>query len=147
AMGAGPVMRFPAQGQLRHTARPDLKPRAMPSMPTPVTSVEPPLGTGPGERVAVQASLHRPGFLDALRYWVLLGWISFGGPAGQIAIMHADLVAKRRWVDEASFLRGLNFCMLLPGPEAMQLATWLGWRLHGMRGGIAAGVMVVLPGG
>jgi len=90
--------------------------------------------------------LRRPGFLEALRYWLLLGWISFGGPAGQIAIMHADLVDKRRWIDEASFLRGLNFCMLLPGPEAMQLATWLGWRLHGMRGGIAAGVLFVLPG-
>jgi chromate transporter len=75
----------------------------------------------------------------------LLGCISFGGPAGQIAIMHNELVDKRRWIDEQTFLRGLNFCMLLPGPEAMQLATWLGWRLHGLRGGIAAGALFVLP--
>ena len=74
-----------------------------------------------------------------------MGCISFGGPAGQIAIMHNELVDKRRWIDEETFLRALNFCMLLPGPEAMQLATWLGWRLHGMRGGIAAGVLFVLP--
>lgn len=87
----------------------------------------------------------RPGFTQALRFWLLLGCISFGGPAGQIAVMHAELVAKRRWVDEAGFLRALNFCMVLPGPEAMQLATWLGWRLHGLRGGIAAGVLFVLP--
>lgn len=87
----------------------------------------------------------RPGFGQALRFWWLLGWISFGGPAGQIAVMHAELVERRRWVDEASFLRGLNFCMLLPGPEAMQLATWLGWRLHGIRGGLAAGTLFVLP--
>lgn len=89
--------------------------------------------------------LHRPGFAQALRFWLLLGCISFGGPAGQIAIMHGELVDKRRWVGEETFLRGLNFCMLLPGPEAMQLATWLGWRLHGVRGGIAAGVLFVLP--
>jgi chromate transporter len=84
-------------------------------------------------------------FVEALRFWHRLGWISFGGPAGQIAIMHAELVERRAWVDEATFLRGLNFCMLLPGPEAMQLATWLGWRLHGLRGGLAAGVLFVLP--
>lgn len=83
--------------------------------------------------------------MTALRFWCLLGWISFGGPAGQIAIMHTELVDRRRWVDEASFMRALNFCMLLPGPEAMQLATWLGWRLHGLRGGIVAGVLFVLP--
>ena len=86
-----------------------------------------------------------PAFGQALRFWILLGWISFGGPAGQIAIMHTELVDRRRWVDEATFLRGLNFCMLLPGPEAMQLATWLGWRLHGMRGGVVAGALFVLP--
>ncbi|HEY4555236.1 MAG TPA: chromate efflux transporter, partial [Lysobacter sp.] len=78
-------------------------------------------------------------------FWFVLGCISFGGPAGQIAVMHTELVDKRRWIDEASFLRALNFCMLLPGPEAMQLATWLGWRLHGMRGGIVAGALFVLP--
>lgn len=66
------------------------------------------------------------GLGPALRFWAKLGWISFGGPAGQIAVMHRDLVERRRWVDEPSFLHGLNDCMLLPGPEAMQLATWLG---------------------
>ena len=86
-----------------------------------------------------------PRFGEALRFWLLLGCISFGGPAGQIAIMHNELVDKRRWIDEEPFLRALNFCMLLPGPEAMQLATWLGWRLHGVRGGIAAGMLFVLP--
>jgi chromate transporter len=86
-----------------------------------------------------------PGFAEALRFWVKLGWISFGGPAGQIAIMHKELVEKRRWLGEDHFLHALNFCMLLPGPEAQQLATYLGWRLHGARGGIAAGVLFVLP--
>lgn len=87
-----------------------------------------------------------PSFAHALRFWWRLGWISFGGPAGQIAIMHSELVERRRWVDEGTFLHGLNYCMLLPGPEAMQLATYLGWRLHGLRGGIAAGALFVLPG-
>lgn len=86
-----------------------------------------------------------PTFREALRFWAKLGWISFGGPAGQIAIMHRELVEKRRWLGEDHFLHALNFCMLLPGPEAQQLATYLGWRLHGARGGIAAGVLFVLP--
>lgn len=86
-----------------------------------------------------------PDFREALRFWVKLGWISFGGPAGQISIMHRELVEKRRWLSEDHFLHALNFCMLLPGPEAQQLATYLGWRLHGARGGIAAGVLFVLP--
>lgn len=86
-----------------------------------------------------------PGFTEALRFWWKLGWISFGGPAGQIAIMHKELVDRRRWLSEDHFLHALNFCMLLPGPEAQQLATYLGWRLHGARGGIAAGVLFVLP--
>ncbi|HET6603613.1 MAG TPA: chromate efflux transporter [Xanthomonadaceae bacterium] len=86
-----------------------------------------------------------PSFAAALAFWFRLGWISFGGPAGQIAILHAELVERRRWVDEGAFLHGLNYCMLLPGPEAMQLATWLGWRLHGLRGGFAAGALFVLP--
>jgi len=86
-----------------------------------------------------------PSFREALRFWTKLGWISFGGPAGQIAIMHRELVEKRRWLGEEHFLHALNFCMLLPGPEAQQLATYLGWRLHGARGGIAAGVLFVLP--
>lgn len=86
-----------------------------------------------------------PSFRAAWRFWLLLGCISFGGPAGQIAVMHTELVDKRRWIDEATFLRALNVCMLLPGPEAMQLATWLGWRLHGTRGGLVAGGLFVLP--
>lgn len=97
----------------------------------------------PTDAVPTEAAI--PGFGAALRFWARLGWISFGGPAGQIAIMHAELVEKRRWVAESTFLHGLNYCMLLPGPEAMQLATWLGWRLHGLRGGIVAGVLFVLP--
>lgn len=86
-----------------------------------------------------------PTFLEALHYWLKLGFISFGGPAGQIAIMHKELVERRGWISETHFLHALNFCMLLPGPEAQQLATYLGWRLHGARGGIAAGTMFVLP--
>jgi len=86
-----------------------------------------------------------PTFGEALRFWIKLGWISFGGPAGQISIMHKELVEKRRWLSEDHFLHALNFCMLLPGPEAQQLATYLGWRLHGARGGIAAGVLFVIP--
>ena len=86
-----------------------------------------------------------PTFAQAVRYWLKLGFISFGGPAGQIAIMHKELVEKRRWISDTHFLHALNFCMLLPGPEAQQLATYLGWRLHGARGGIAAGALFVLP--
>ncbi len=86
-----------------------------------------------------------PTFGETSRYWLRLGFISFGGPAGQIAIMHRELVEQRRWISESHFLHALNFCMLLPGPEAQQLATYLGWRLHGWRGGIAAGALFVLP--
>lgn len=86
-----------------------------------------------------------PTFAEAVRYWLKLGFISFGGPAGQIAIMHKELVDKRRWISDTHFLHALNFCMLLPGPEAQQLATYLGWRLHGAKGGIAAGALFVLP--
>ncbi len=86
-----------------------------------------------------------PTFSQALRYWLKLGFISFGGPAGQIAIMHKELVDKRRWISDSHFLHALNFCMLLPGPEAQQLATYLGWRLHGAKGGVAAGILFVLP--
>jgi chromate transporter len=84
-------------------------------------------------------------FRDALRYWARLGCINFGGPAGQIALMHRDLVERRRWITEERFLHALNFCMLLPGPEALQLAIYIGWLLHGVAGGIAAGVFFVLP--
>lgn len=84
-------------------------------------------------------------FRDALRFWWKLGWISFGGPAGQIAIMHEELVTRRRWISEKRFLHALNYCMVLPGPEAQQLATYIGWLLHGTRGGIVAGALFVLP--
>lgn len=84
-------------------------------------------------------------FAEALKFWIKLGFISFGGPAGQIAIMHRELVERKRWIDEKSFLHALNFCMLLPGPEAQQLATYNGWRLHGAKGGIAAGAFFVIP--
>ncbi len=84
-------------------------------------------------------------FKEALKFWIKLGFISFGGPAGQIAIMHQEVVERRRWVGENQFLRALNFCMLLPGPEAQQLATYIGWRLHGNLGGILAGALFVIP--
>jgi chromate transporter len=82
---------------------------------------------------------------DAWRFWLKLGFISFGGPAGQIAIMHAELVERRRWISEKRFLHALNYCMLLPGPEAQQLATYIGWLMHRTRGGIVAGGLFVLP--
>lgn len=84
-------------------------------------------------------------FKEALKFWTRLGFISFGGPAGQIAIMHTEVVERRRWIGEDQFLRALNFCMLLPGPEAQQLVTYMGWRLHGPLGGIAAGSLFVIP--
>ncbi len=87
----------------------------------------------------------KPTFWEATRYWFRLGCLSFGGPAGQIAIMHTDLVERKRWISEERFLHALNFCMLLPGPEAQQLATYIGWRLHGTAGGVAAGALFVLP--
>ncbi|MCE2688571.1 MAG: chromate transporter, partial [Rubrivivax sp.] len=80
-----------------------------------------------------------------MRFWCRLGFISFGGPAGQIALMHDELVTRRRWISEQRFLHALNYCMLLPGPEAQQLATYLGWLMHRTWGGIAAGVLFVLP--
>jgi chromate transporter len=84
-------------------------------------------------------------FKEAARYWLKLGFISFGGPAGQIAIMHRDLVEKKKWIGESHFLQALNFCMLLPGPEAQQLAAYIGWLLNGKWGGIVAGGLFVLP--
>ncbi|MFM7296099.1 MAG: chromate transporter, partial [Planctomycetota bacterium] len=85
-------------------------------------------------------------FRDALVYWLQLGFTSFGGPAGQIAALHREVVERRRWIDEERFAHALNFCMLLPGPEAQQLATYVGWLLHGTRGGLAAGLLFVIPG-
>jgi chromate transporter len=84
-------------------------------------------------------------FRTALGYWLKLGFISFGGPAGQIAMMHAELVERRRWISEQRFLHALNYCMLLPGPEATQLAVYIGWLLHRTLGGIVAGALFVLP--
>ena len=88
---------------------------------------------------------HRVSFAEAFRFWVKLGFISFGGPAGQIAIMHRELVERRRWISEERFLHALNYCMLLPGPEATQLAIYIGWLLHRAWGGIVAGAFFVIP--
>ena len=85
-------------------------------------------------------------FGEALRTWAYVALNSFGGPAGQIAVMHREIVERRRWIDESRFLHALNYCMLLPGPEAQQLATYIGWLMHGLRGGLAAGILFVLPG-
>jgi chromate transporter len=85
------------------------------------------------------------GFGEAFRFWLKLGFISFGGPAGQIAIMHTELVERRRWISEKRFLHALNYCMLLPGPEAIQLAIYIGWLLHRVWGGIVAGLLFLLP--
>ncbi|WP_217925179.1 chromate efflux transporter [Miltoncostaea oceani] len=106
--------------------------------------------TGPGFTDApatpgATASPSPPGELEALRFWLKLGCVSFGGPAGQIAIMHAELVERRAWISERRFLHALNFCMALPGPEAQQLASYIGHSLHGLRGALAAGGLFVLP--
>jgi chromate transporter len=87
-----------------------------------------------------------PSFADLLRIFTRIGFLSFGGPAGQIALMQHELVDQRKWVEPGAFLRALNLCHLLPGPEAQQLATWIGWRLHGVKGGLAAGLLFVIPG-
>ncbi|NCU02632.1 MAG: chromate efflux transporter [Chitinophagaceae bacterium] len=89
--------------------------------------------------------IQKPTFREALRFWVKLGFISFGGPAGQVAIMHEFLVDKKKWISDSKFLHALNYCMILPGPEAQQLATYIGWMLHGTLGGLAAGILFVLP--
>jgi chromate transporter len=92
------------------------------------------------------AGARRVSFREALKVWAKIGLLSFGGPAGQVALMHRELVEERKWIDEQRFLHALNYCMLLPGPEATQLATYVGWLMHRTRGGIAAGVLFVLPG-
>ena len=84
-------------------------------------------------------------FVQALLFWLKLGFVSFGGPAGQIAIMHTELVERRRWISEKRFLHALNYCMVLPGPEAQQLATYIGWLMHKTTGGVVAGALFVLP--
>lgn len=87
----------------------------------------------------------KPTLREALRFWTKLGFISFGGPAGQISIMHEYLVDRKKWISDSKFLHALNYCMILPGPEAQQLATYIGWLLHGTWGGLAAGILFVLP--
>jgi chromate transporter len=91
------------------------------------------------------AAVQRPTFREALRFWFKLGWISFGGTAAHIAIMHDELVQKKRWISNGRFLHALGHCMILPGPEAQQLAIYIGWKLHGKRGGVVAGTLFVLP--
>src|SRR6201982_2344937 len=93
----------------------------------------------------VKDTLQRPSFTAALLFWCKLGWISFGGTAAHIAIMHDELVEKKRWISNPSFLHSLSLCMILPGPEAQQLSIYIGWKLHGKRGGIVAGTLFVLP--
>ncbi|HEY5706999.1 MAG TPA: chromate efflux transporter [Terrimicrobiaceae bacterium] len=107
-------------------------------------SAKPSEGSGTGA-CAPAESRSRPTFAEALRFWLKLGFISFGGPTGQIAIMHAELVEKKKWIGEERFLHALNYCMLLPGPEAQQLAIYVGWLLHRTWGGIVAGALFVLP--
>jgi chromate transporter len=97
-------------------------------------------------RAAPAAEAHPVPFGEAFRVWLKIGLLSCGGPAGQIALMHRMLVEERRWIGEARFLHALNYCMLLPGPEAMQLATYVGWLLHRLKGGLLAGALFVLPG-
>jgi chromate transporter len=98
----------------------------------------------PDER-SLEPAPRTPTFREASRFWIWLGFVNFGGPAGQISLMHQELVERRRWIDEGRYLHALSFCMLLPGPEAMQLATYVGWLLHRVRGGLVAGVAFVLP--
>jgi chromate transporter len=94
---------------------------------------------------SVQDRHRAPSFGEAFRFWLKLGFISFGGPTGQIAIMQTELVDKKKWISQSRFLHALNFCMLLPGPEAQQLAIYIGWLLHKIRGGIVAGALFVVP--
>lgn len=91
------------------------------------------------------APIPKPSFREAFYFWLKLGFISFGGPAGQIGIMHTFLVDQKKWISDRKFLHALNYCMLLPGPEAQQLATYIGWLLHGTAGGVVAGTLFVLP--
>ena len=98
------------------------------------------------DAVIAQAPPPSPSLGQATRFWLELGFISFGGPAGQIAIMHRALVEERRWISERRFLHALSYCMVLPGPEAQQLATYIGWLLHRTWGGLIAGGLFVLPG-
>src|SRR3954469_12230930 len=93
-----------------------------------------------------RSEIVRPSFAEAFRFWLKLGFVSFGGPSGQIAIMQTELVDQKRWISQSRFLHALNYCMLLPGPEAQQLAIYIGWVLHRTAGGVVAGTLFVLPG-
>ena len=115
------------------------------SAPAPVNAAAPAAGTDQPPAVALPAAPAGVSRREAFAFWLRLGFISFGGPAGQIAIMHQELVERRRWISERRFLHALNYCMLLPGPEAQQLATYLGWLLHRTWGGVVAGALFVLP--
>ncbi len=101
---------------------------------------------GTDSMAGTKSEVPKVDFREAFRVWLRIGLISFGGPAGQIALMHKVLVEEKKWIDEARFLHALNFCMLLPGPEAQQLATYVGWLLHRTLGGLIAGILFVLPG-
>ena len=123
-----------------------MKPIARPVQPQPEAPVPPPpLPLPPVHAVPPVPPVQAVPFRAALRFWLKLGFISFGGPAGQIALMHTELVERRRWISERRFLHALNYCMLLPGPEAQQLATYLGWLMHRTLGGVVAGALFVLP--
>src|SRR5881392_833392 len=97
------------------------------------------------QTVASQGRHVAPSFAETSRFWLKFGFISFGGPTAQIALLHGELVEKKKWISESRFFHALNFCMLLPGPEAHQLAIYIGWLLHKVRGGVAAGALFVLP--
>src|SRR5512133_1252367 len=103
------------------------------------------LATAGLPRLLAAMEIRGPTFGEAARFWLKLGFISFGGPTGQIAIMHEELVERRRWISERRFLHALNFCMALPGPEAQQLASYIGYSLYGVRGAITSGGLFVLP--
>src|SRR4051794_38294738 len=100
----------------------------------------------PATRAAASTHVHGVSLGEAFRVWLRIGLLSFGGPAGQIAMMHRVLVEELRWIGETRFLHALNYCMLLPGPEAQQLAVYIGWLMHRTLGGLIAGVLFVLPG-
>jgi chromate transporter len=104
------------------------------------------MNTSDAPATVAGAGAQLPSFAAALRVWTRIGLLSFGGPAGQIALLHREVVDERNWVSDRRFLHALNFCNLLPGPEAQQLATYLGWLMHGVKGGLAAGIIFVLPG-
>lgn len=141
-----------SEGPAKGYGRPDLPPDRQGDCPEgngPATPSRPCAGRNSHLRLArvsqADSAQHKVSFSEAARFWTKLGFINFGGPAGQIAIMHEEIVDRRKWVSNSRFLHALNFCMLLPGPEAQQLAIYLGWLMHRVRGGLIAGIMFVLP--